>query len=109
MKKKSVEDFRSCIQQSRKHYIKSVNLKAYTQVTRFSKYSMYEVILPEDGSVPSKRTPNATLTLDPTYVYIICFFDKDFLIYVNNPLIVQRSCLSLNQNTYYKGIDIKVM
>ena len=110
MGKKSVEDFRSCIQQNTKDYIKGINLKSFEQRTHLSNYSMYKVILPEDGSVLSKREPfKPTITLDPSLVYLMCLFDKDFLMYVDNSLIVQRSCLRISQNTYYTGIEIKVM
>ena len=70
---------------------------------------MYKVILPEDGSVQSKiDISNETLTLDPSVSYIICLFDKDFLLYVSNSLVIQRSCSIISQNTHYTGIQIKV-
>ena len=108
MKKNSIEDFKSCIRQNSKDYIKGINLKSYKQRSRLSKYDMYEVILPEDGSVPSKKGTNGTIFLNPSFVYIFCLFDKDFLLFVSNPLIVQRSCLRIKQNTYYTAVEIKV-
>ena len=105
LKKNTIEDFKSCIRQNSKEYIQGINLKSYKQRTRLSKNIKYEVIFPEDGSVPSKRETNATISLEPSFVFIMCLFDKDFLIYVSNPLIVQRSCLRINQNTV---VDIKV-
>ena len=105
MKQESIEDFKSCIRHNTKDCIQGINLKSYEQKSRLSKNSRYEVIFPEDGSVPSKRETNATISLEPSFVYIMCLFDKDFLIYVSNPLIVQRSCLRINQNTV---VDIKV-
>ena len=110
MGQKSIEDFKSCFQQNNEDYIKRINLNYFKQRTYLSKYNMFKVILPEDGSVISKRDPyNATLTLDPSFVYIMCLYDKDFLIYVSNSLIVQRSCLKINKNTYYTGIEVKVI
>ena len=105
MKKNSIEDFKSCIQENSKDYIQGINLKSYKQRSCPSKNSKYEVIFPKDGSVPSKREPNATMSLDPAVVYMMCLFDKNFLIYVSNPLIVQRSCLRISQSTV---IEIKV-
>ena len=108
MKRNSIDEFKSCIRQNRIDYIQGINLKSYKQRYRLSKNSMYEVIFPEDGSVPSKREANATIFLDPSFVYIMCLFDKDFLIYVSNSLIIQRSCLRISKNTYYTGVEIKV-
>ena len=106
---KSVQDFRSCVQNHSFPYIKRVNLNSYELRTHLSQYSMHQVILPEDGSVQSKRAlSNETLTLDPSFSYIICLFDKDFLMYVSNSLIVQRSCSIISPNTLYTGIEIKV-
>ena len=107
--RKSVQDFRSCVQNHSDPYIKRINLKSYKLRTHLSQYSMHQVILPEDGSVQSKRTlTNETLSLDPSFSYIICLFDKDFLMYVSNSLLVQRSCSIISPNTLYTGIEIKV-
>ena len=108
MKKDSIEDFKSCIQLNTKDCIQGINLKSYKQKFRLSKNSRYEVIFPEDGSDPSKKELNATIFLEPGFVYLMCFFDKDFLIYVSNSLIVPRSCLKINQNTWSTGVEIKV-
>ena len=64
------------------------------------------MIFPEDGSVPSKREANATIFLEPAFVYLMCLFDKDFLIFLGNSLIVQRSCLRISQSKTV--IEIKV-
>ena len=57
MKQNSIEDFKSCIQHNTIDYIQGINLKSYKQKSRLSKNSRYEVIFPEDGSVPSKTEP----------------------------------------------------
>ena len=108
MKQNSIEDFKSCIRHNTEDCIQGINLKSYKQISRLSKNSRYEVIFPNDGSVPSKTEPNATIFLEPAFVYLVCFFDKDFLMYVSNSLIVPRSCLKINQNTWSTGVEIKV-
>ena len=86
MKQDSIEDFKKCIRHNTKDCIQGINLKSYKQKSRLSKNSRYEVIFPDDGSVPSKTEPNATIFLEPAFVYLVCFFDKDFLVYVRDIL-----------------------
>ena len=106
--KKSVEDFKTCILQSSDSFIRDISLKSYKQETHLNEFQKLEMIFPEDGSVGVKISSNATLYLDPLFVYMICFFDKNFLFYVLNPLIVPRSCITISQNSSFTPIPLKV-
>ena len=83
-------------------------MKSYKQATQLNGYAAAQMIFPEDGSVGVKQTYKPTLQLDPSFQYSLCLFDKDFLLYVSNPLIVPRSCIKISQNSSFIPIPIKV-
>ena len=83
-------------------------MKSYKQATLLNTYRAAQMIFPEDGSVGVKQTYKPTLHLDPSNPYSLCLFDKDFLLYVSNPLIVPRSCIKIRQNSSFTPITIKV-
>ena len=105
---KTVEDFKTCILQKSDSFIKDIGMKSYRQATYISGYAAAQMIFPEDGSIGVKQTDKATLKLDPLFQYIFCLFDKDFLLFVRNPMIVLRSCIKISQNSSFTPIPIKV-
>ena len=98
---KTIDEFKKCILQKSVPYIRYISLKSYKQATHLNHYTSYQSIIPKDGYLP-------TLNLDPLYSYVFCLFDKDFLLYVSNPLIVQRSCITVSANSSFVGITLKV-
>ena len=106
--KKIVEDFKTCIMHKSDSFIKAINLKSYKQETHLSKFVKFQMIFPEDGSVGLKQTYKPTIMLNPLFEYIFCLFDKDFLLFISNPLIVPRSCLTISQNSSFIQIPLKV-
>ena len=106
--KKIVEDFKKCILQRSVFFIREINLKSYKQAPYLNELFAAQIILPEDGSVGAKQNYKPNLKLDPLFVYILCLFDRDFLLYVSNPLIVSRSCIKINQYSKHTRIAIKV-
>ena len=105
--KKIVEDFKSCILNKSDSFIRGINLKSYKQETHLNRFQKFQMILPEDGSLGVKRI-KPTFHLDPLFVYLFCLFDKDFLLYFVNPLIVPRSCMKIRQNSTFTPIVMKV-
>ena len=104
-----VEDFKTCIQKKRDSFIRDISLKSYRQATHLNKLTAAQLIFPEDGSVGVKKQfYKPTLTLDPLFLYVVCLFDKDLLLFVSNPLIIPRSCIKISQNSSYVPITIKV-
>ena len=89
-------------------FIREISLDSYKQATHLNLYTSYQMILPKDGTVGVKVTYKPTLHLNPLFVYVFCLFDKDSLLYVSNPLIVPRSCVTVNANSSYFGISVKV-
>ena len=105
-----VEDFKTCILKKSDSFIREINLKSYRQAIHLNIFTAAQMIFPEDGSVGEKKqTFKPTLKLDPLFVYMFCLFDiKDLLLYVDNPLIVPRSCIEIGQDSSYVPITIKV-
>ena len=106
--KETVEDFKTCILQKSDSFIRDINLKSFRQATHLNKYTATQMIFPEDGSVGLKQTYKPTIMLNPLFEYIFCLFDKDFLLFISNPLIVPRSCLTISQNSSFIQIPLKV-
>ena len=105
----SVDEFIKCILEKNTTFIKEISLESYKQATHLNLYTSYQMILPKDGTVGVKQsTYKPTLHLNPLFVYVFCLFDKDSLLYVSNPLIVPRSCVTKNKNSSYFGISVKV-
>ena len=108
---KSVEEFQECIKKSREKipFIKNVGLKSFNEQILLNTYNSMDMILPENGSIGIKRKQftNPTFLLDSGYSSVIALFDKDFFIYVSNPLIVQRSVLNVRPNSSYLMVGIK--
>ena len=108
---KSVEEFQECIKKSRKKipFIKNVGLKSFNEHILLNTFNSMDMILPENGSIGIKRKfTDPTFVLDPGYSFVLALFDKDFFIYVSNPLIVQRSVLNVRSNSSWLTVGIKV-
>ena len=108
---KSVEEFQECLKKSRKKipFIKNVGLESFNEHILLNPFNSMDMILPENGSIGIKRKfDNPTFKLNPGYSFVIALFDKDFFIYVSNPLIVQRSVLNFRQNSSLLMVGIKV-
>ena len=105
-----VEDFKTCILKKSDSFIRDISLKSYRQAINLNTFTAAQMIFPDDGSVVGvqKQTSEATLTLDPLFLYMFCLFDKDLLLHVDNPLIVPRSCIKISPNSSYVPITIKV-
>ena len=110
--KESVDEFKTCFNQTMNSilFLRKVNIKSYHRYLHFNAHTVAEMILPGDGTVETKKDyKNATFKLDPKYSYIIHLFDKDFLVYLNNPLIVQRSFVTIHPYTSMGYIGIKAI
>ena len=83
-------------------------MSSYIQALHLNGYAAAQMIFPEDGTVGVKQTNIPTLKLDPSFQYIFCLFDKDFLLFVSNPLIVPRSCIKIAKNSSITPIPIEV-
>ena len=109
-KKKSVEEFKICMDQNTKLFIKQINIKSFKHEILPSSFFTAQMIFPKDGSIGSNKTDyeTPTLRLDPSFEYVLRFFDKDFFLYLNNPLIVQRSTLRIKRNSTFLHVHLKV-
>ena len=105
---KTVEEFEECISKRSNPFVRNVSLDSYKQETYLNLWTSSQMIFPEDGSVGVKQMLTPTLNLNASFVYVFCLFDKDFLLYVTNPLLVPRSCVRISENISYFGITIKV-
>ncbi len=103
-----VKEFKECTSNKSNPFVKDVGLDAYKQATFLIRWTSSQMIIPEDGSVGVKQIFKPTLSLNASFVYVFCLFDKDFLLYVSNPLIVPRSCMRISANTSYLLVSIKV-
>ena len=105
----SVDEFKTCILQKSTSFIRNISLVSYKQAAFLSEITSAQIVIPEDGSVGLKQDLfKPTFHLDPLFTYMICLFDKDFLLSVSNPLIVTRNCAPVSANSTFAGITIKV-
>ena len=104
----SVKEFEECITKKSNPFVRNVSLDSYKQETYLNLWTSSQMIFPEDGSVGVKQVLKPTLNLNASFVYVFCLFDKDFLLFLTNPLLVPRSCVRISENISYFGITIKV-
>ena len=91
-------------------FLRKVGLKFYHRYLYFNALAVFELIIPGNGTIETKKDyRNATFKLDPKYSYVVNLFDMDFLVYLNNPLIVQRSFVTIHPNTSMGYIGIKAI
>ena len=113
LKNISLEEFKACVRKSRikTPLIKSVGIKYFKQQLHLNNYKVSDMILPFNGSIGVKRDPKIpTFRLNSSYNFALAFFDKDYFLYVSNPLIVHRSVLKVLSSTvpYILSIGIEV-
>ena len=106
---KSLEDFQACVEKSKIPLIQNLRMNSYKQHLFLNAYSVSDMILPCNGSIGAMRDwRNPTFELDPAYTFLLALFDKDFFLFVTNPLIVHRSVLKVVSNTSQVLVGIKV-
>ena len=105
---KSVDEFKNCILQKSKPFIRNISLESYTQTTVLTDIISAQTIIPEDGTVGLKKPSEPTFHLNPLHGYKFCLYDKDFLLSVSNPFIVPRTCVIVSANSSAVGIPIQV-
>ena len=108
-KNKSLEDFQECLRKSKVPLIQNVRMNSYKQYLSLNEYSATDMILPYNGSIGVIRDWRyPTFELDSAYSFLLALFDKDFFLYVTNPLIIHRSVLKVVSNTSQILVGIKV-
>ena len=110
VKIKSVREFQECINKNRKKvpFLKNVGIKSYNKQVLLNPFASMDTILPENGSIGIKREfSKPTFEVDAGYSFVMALFDKDFFIFVSNPLIVQRSVLNVLPNSSFLMVGIK--
>ena len=111
--KNSFEDFKKCVKKSRikTPLIENVGIKTFKKQLQMNRYSISDMILPYNGSIGVKRDlNNPTFLLNSSYTFALAFFDRDYFLYVSNPLIVHRSLLKVLASTspYVLMVGIEV-
>ena len=109
----SFEDFKACVKMSRfkTPLIESVGIKSFEKQLQMNEYSISDMILPYNGSIGVKTDlNNPTFMLNSSYTFALAFFDRDYFLYVSNPLIVNRSILKVLASTspYVLMVGIEV-
>ena len=108
-KNRSLEDFQECLWKSKIPLIQNVRMNSYKQYLSLNSYSANDMILPYNGSIGVIRDPRyPTFELNSAYTYLLALFDKDFFLYLTNPLIIHRSVLKVVSNTSQILVGIKV-
>ena len=95
----SYEDFETCVTQNKMKtpLIKSVGIKSFKKHLYLNSMTVLDMILPYNHSIGFKVDfSNPTFLLNPTYTFALIFFDRDYFLYVTNPLIVHRSMLKFS-------------
>ena len=108
---KSVEQFQECLEQSKikTPLIKSIGIESFNKQMHLNSFVTMDMILPEKGSIGLKRNlQNPTFKLDSGYTFLLILFDKDFFIFISNPLIVPRSVVRVFSNSSFITVGLKV-
>ena len=77
--KKSVEAFRSCINEIDLTFVNTVNIKSFIQEQHINYWGVNQIIIPSDGSIQnegitqtnSSKVIPPTLTLNPSYKQVV--------------------------------------
>ena len=96
----SFEVFEACVGESiiKSPLIKSVGIQSFEKQLYLNSYKASEIIIPNNHSIGVKPDFNKpTFQLNPAYSFALVFFDKDYFLYVTNPLIVHRSMLKVSR------------
>ena len=108
---KSVEEFQACLEQSKikTPLIKYIGIESFNKQLHLNSFATMDMILPEKGSIGLKRDlHNPTFELDSGYTFLLVLFDKDFFIFISNPLIVPRSVVTVFSNSSFITVGLKV-
>ena len=113
LNKVSINNFRSCINEIDRPFIKTINAKPYNQLQHIGFYDFNQVILPSDGSFQTRRrnetsASTPTLVLDQTFDYNMFLFDRDSFFHFSNPEIMLRSFYKIHSNISIVIIYVKV-
>ena len=95
----SYKDFEACVRESRikTPLIESVGITSFKKQLHLNSFSVLDIILPFNNSIGVKGDlNNPTFKLNPAYTFSIVFFDRDYFLYVTNPLIVHRSMFQVS-------------
>ena len=95
----SYEDFEACVRDSRikTPLIESVGITSFKKQLHMNSFSLFDMILPYNNSIGVKGDlNNPTFKLNSTYTFALVFFDRDYFLYVTNPLIVHRSMFKVS-------------
>ena len=98
----SYEDFETCVTENKikTPLLKSVGIRSFKKHLYLNSLTVLDMILPYNHSIGFKMDfNNPTFVLNPAYTFALIFFDRDYLLYVTNPLIVHRSMLKVSSTT----------
>ena len=114
--KKSVEEFKTCMNEIDLAFVNRVNIESYIQEQHINYWGVNQVIIPSDGSIQNKgmtqmntsKVIPPTLTLNPTYEYNLYLYDRDSFLPLRNPAIIERSFIRIPANSSIVIIYLKV-
>ena len=111
LKNISFEDFKACVRKSRikTPLIKRVGIKSYKEQLHLNRYSVYDMILPYNGSIRDKwDLNNPTFKLNSSYTFVLALFDRDYFLIVSNPSIVHRSVMKVLSSTSPSVLKVEI-
>ena len=110
--KKSYQETTNCLNSYMIPFITRINAQPYKRFFHINQFSVYQLILPEDGSIGTKINGSSdvpTLSLNQTYDYNVYLLDKDYFLMVSNPIVIQRTFFKLrSMGNSMVGIALKV-
>ena len=90
-----MDKFKECVDNSRK--IVTVGEKVTTDMDM---YSIYHMVEPKDGVIGFYESDKLKLLLDPNNQYHVTFYDRNFLLRSNNPEIVKKNGIKIDENAW---------
>ena len=111
LKNISFEDFKACVRKSRikTPLIKSVGIESFEEQLHLNQYAVSEMILPYNGSIGDKwDLNNPTFKINSSYSFGLALFDRDYFLYVSNPLIVHRSVTKVLSSTSPSSLKVGI-
>ena len=90
----TLEEFKDCVSKT--------NFALFLDEMHFDmdRNSIYQIILPKEGSIKFTDGGTFTLQLKHNKTYFVSFYDRNFMFRSNNPEMVPKNGISIKSNAY---------
>ena len=99
----TLEEFKDCVSRT--------NFALFSDEMHFDmdRNSIYQIILPKEGSIKFTDGGTFTLQLKQNKTYFVSFYDRNFMFRSNNPEMVPKNGISIKSNAYaFIYIKVKI-